>query len=51
MNKRKTPPSFKIIECLRDKYLAQHVNSSTRYRKGQDPSCEGLIPTDDDVII
>ena len=51
VNRSETHPSFQFIECLRDNYLAEHVNSFTRYREGQDPGCLDLILTEDDVII
>ena len=43
--------SFHFVECLRDNFLSQHVQSNTRYRFGQNPSCLDLVITDDKNIL
>ena len=51
VNSSETQPAFKFIECLRDNFLFQHVQSNTRHRFGQEPSCLDLILSDKEEII
>ena len=46
VNSSETHPAFKLIECLRDNFLFQHVQSNTRHRFGQEPSCLDLVLSD-----
>ena len=39
------------MECIRDNYLCQHIDSFTRFREDQDPSCLDLLFTDKEEII
>ncbi|WAR18737.1 YWV1-like protein, partial [Mya arenaria] len=51
VNKSETHPSFLFLECIRDNFLAQHVDNFTRYRDGQEPSCLDLIFTDNLSVV
>ena len=51
INKSETHLAFYFVEGIRDNFLCQHIDSFTRFREGQDPSCLNLIFTDKEEII
>ena len=51
VNRNETHPASHFVECIRDNFLCQHIDSFTRYREGQDPSCLDLLFTDKENII
>ena len=36
-------PERKFLECIRDTFLVQHITDPTRYREGNQPTCDDLI--------
>ena len=36
-------PEQKFLECIRDTFLVQHITEPTRYRAGNQPTCDDLI--------
>ena len=36
-------PEYKFVECTCDTYMYQHVTEPTRYREGNQPTCDDLL--------
>ena len=50
VNKGEIHPAVHFVEGIRDNFLCQHIDSFTRFREGQDPSCLDVLFTDTEEI-
>ena len=46
VNRGETHPAFYFVECIRDNYLFQNIQTNTRYTHGQVLGCLDLLLTD-----
>ena len=42
-NINENSPEVKFLECIRDSFYTQHISEPTRYREGNNPTCDDLV--------